>query len=170
MLSLDRSVSPWALGAALSVGLGLAAGVACEASEPECGPAEGVVDRVIDGDTIWLTTGEHIRYLLVDTPEVSPPAECFGPEAAEFNRDAVEGRTVQLRYDHECTDRYDRLLAYVEVDGRSINELLLSRGYACVLQIPPNGNDRVDEYRRLEQEAQAGLVGIWGACAEDPCD
>ncbi|MEM9457143.1 MAG: thermonuclease family protein [Myxococcota bacterium] len=159
----------WACVGVLGLALGLEAGLACEA-QPDCGPAEGVVDLVIDGDTIQLATGERVRYLLVDTPELSPSPECFGLEAADFNREAVEGRTVTLSYDSECTDRFDRLLAYVDVDGRSINELLLTRGFACVLQIPPNGDERVDEYRRLEQQAQDGRVGIWGACAEDPCD
>ena len=149
---------------------GMGAGMACETDGSVCGPTEAVVARVIDGDTVELESGERVRYLLVDTPEVTEPAECFGPEATEYNRSLVEGETVSLSYDVECTDRYDRLLAYVERQGRSINELLLSRGYACVLHIAPNGNDRADEYRRLEETAQVGQVGMWGACAEDPCD
>jgi micrococcal nuclease len=154
----------------LALALGTAAGSACEPDQPDCGPTEGVVERVVDGDTIELTTGERVRYLLVDTPEVSEPVGCFGPEASEYNRSLVEGKTVQLSYDEECTDRYDRLLAYVEVDGRSVNELLLTRGYACVLHIPPNGADRVEEYRRLEEQAQVGQVGLWASCTESPCD
>jgi micrococcal nuclease len=161
-----------ALGLALAFGLplGAAAGLACEPEHSDCGPAEGVVERVIDGDTIVLATGERVRYLLVDTPEIHEPIGCFGLEAAEYNRTLVEGKTVQLSYDEECTDRYDRLLAYVELDGRSVNELLLTRGFACVLHILPNGRDRVDEYRRLEEQAQVGQVGLWGMCTESPCD
>lgn len=162
------------LGVGLALGLlvGTASGLACDPDLPDCGPAEGVVEHVIDGDTIALESGERIRYLLVDTPEVTEPVECFGPEATEFNRSIVEGQTVQLSYDQECTDRYDRLLAYVELDGRSVNELLLERGYACVLHIAPNGAGRIDDYRRLEERAQVGQVGLWGACtgAEAPCD
>ncbi|MCA9706615.1 MAG: thermonuclease family protein [Myxococcales bacterium] len=154
----------------VGLGVGLGTGVGCEPAELDCGPTEAVVERVIDGDTVQLATGERVRYLLIDTPEVSEPVECYGPEATDFNRTMVEGQTVQLTYDEECTDRYGRLLAYVEVDGRSVNELLLSRGFACVLHIPPNGADRVDEYRRLEEKAQVGQVGLWGACPEDACD
>jgi micrococcal nuclease len=159
------------LGLGLGLVIGAAVGLACDPEDhPACGPTQGVVERAIDGDTIVLTTGEHIRYLLVDTPEVSEPVGCFGPEASAFNRSLVEGKTVQLSYDQECTDRYDRLLAYVELEGRSVNELLLTRGFACVLQIRPNGEDRVDDYRRLEEQAQVGQVGLWGACTEAPCD
>ncbi len=161
------------LGLALGLGLplGAAMGLACDPDAlPDCGPTEGVVERVLDGDTIVLSTGEHVRYLLVDTPEVHEPVGCFGAEASDFNRSLVEGKTVQLTYDVECTDRYDRLLAYVELDGRSVNELLLTRGFACVLQISPNGNGHVEEYRRLEEEAQVGQVGLWASCTESPCD
>jgi micrococcal nuclease len=162
--------SPLGLGLGLGLVLGAALGLACEPDPSACGPAEGIVARVIDGDTVELATGERVRYLLVDTPEVTGTPECFGPEASDFNRTLVEGKTVYLTYDVECTDRYERLLAYVEVDGRSVNELLLSRGYACVLHIPPNGASHVDAYRNLEERAQVGQVGLWGGCAEAPCD
>ncbi len=151
--------------------LGTATGLACETGDPsDCGPSEGVVERVIDGDTVVLASGERIRYLLVDTPETSGTVGCYGPEASAFNKSLVEGATVQLTYDDECTDRYDRLLAYVELEGRSVNELLLTRGFACVLHIPPNGAERVAHYRQLEEQAQVGQVGLWAACTESPCD
>lgn len=155
------------LGLGLSAGLGL--GLAC-GDGYECGPTEAVVVRVIDGDTVELDTGDRVRYLLVDTPEVSGMTECFGPEAEEFNRSIVEGQKVTLDYDTECTDAYDRLLAYVTLpSGRVVNEVLLERGYACVLHIPPNGSDYVDEYLRLEAEARDGQVGLWGQCVEATC-
>ncbi|HET6582656.1 MAG TPA: thermonuclease family protein [Nannocystaceae bacterium] len=136
-----------------------------------CGPREAVVAEVIDGDTIELDSGERVRYLLVDTPEsTNGKNDCYGHEASDFNRDLVLGRTIALEYDEVCTDAYDRLLAYVELDGRDINALLVERGYACVLQIPPNGADRVDEFESLELAAQTGLVGMWGACEEITCD
>lgn len=154
---------------ALGVVAGLGLGLACETG-PECGPGEARVARVVDGDTIELDSGERVRYLLVDTPEVSSPADCFGPEATEFNRSAVAGQTVELSYDAECTDDFGRLLAYVRLpNGRVINEVLLERGFACVLHIPPNGADRVDDYRALERRARDGSVGMWGVCAEVPC-
>ncbi|MCA9651654.1 MAG: thermonuclease family protein [Myxococcales bacterium] len=153
------------VGLAMGLGLGLACG-----DGYECGPSDAVVERVIDGDTVLLDTGDRVRYLLVDTPEVTGDPECFGPEASDFNRSIVEGQKVHLSYDTECTDAYDRLLAYVTLpNGRVINELLLERGFACVLHIPPNGDDRADEYERIEEEAQAGLVGMWGQCVEASC-
>jgi micrococcal nuclease len=142
----------------------------CGAAD-RCGPTEAVVAEVIDGDTVELDSGERVRYLLVDTPETTfGKNDCFGAEASEFNRDLVLGKTITLEYDEVCEDDYDRLLAYIELDGRAINELMVERGYACVLHIPPNGESRIDEFRALELAARMGMVGMWGACEEIACD
>lgn len=139
--------------------------------DPACGPGSGVVTRVIDGDTVELESGETIRYLMVDTPESTGGAtDCFGANAAQLNSDLVLGESVRLAYDVECEDRFGRLLAYVSVGDVEVNSLLVERGYACVLHIPPNGEDRVAEFEALEAAARAAGVGMWGVCAEITCD
>jgi micrococcal nuclease len=112
-----------------------------------------------------------VRYLLVDTPEITGgKMDCYGTEARDFNRTLVEGQTIGLRYDEECTDRYDRLLAYIDIGDREVNEVLVERGLACVLHIAPNGDDRVDEFEVLQARAEARGVGMWGACETVACD
>lgn len=138
-------------------------------SSTDCGPTTAVVSRVIDGDTIELESGERVRYLMIDTPEDTSEIECYGPEATAQNRDLVEGQEVELSYDAECTDRFDRLLAYVRVSDREVNSILVERGYACVLYIPPNGTERKDEFDELELRARSGDFGLWGACETIPC-
>jgi len=152
----------------------LAAGLAGAAAlggcgGPSCGPETAVVSRVIDGDTVELASGERVRYLMVDTPESTTTTECYGDIAAQFNRDLVEGKTVSLTYDQECTDRYGRLLAYVSVGGVEVNTLIVERGYGCVLYIPPNGTDRQLEFETLEAQARAAGRGLWSACSPIPC-
>lgn len=138
---------------------------ACGGGGSPCGPTEGKVDRVIDGDTIVLASGEKIRYLLVDAPETTNGHnDCYGSNAAQFNTDLVLGKAVQLSYDVECTDMYGRLLAYVSVDGQEVNSLMVQRGYACVLHIPPDGDDRADEFKMYQLEAKTANRGLWGAC------
>ena len=140
-----------------------------EALAQRCGPAVGVVERVIDGDTIVLESGEKVRYLLVDTPEItSGKHDCYGQEAADYNAEIVLGQEVELTYDVECSDAYGRLLAYVEAPDGEINTLLVSRGYACVLEIPPNGAERSAEFEAMEARAQDDRAGLWGSCAS-PC-
>ena len=135
---------------------------------PACGPGSGEVARVVDGDTIVLRSGETVRYLLVDTPEISEPAECYGFEARLANVSLVAGKAVQLRYDVQCEDRYGRLLAFVSVDGIEMNRLLVERGLACVLRIPPNGVQEAPLFEQQEAAARESRRGLWGACVRDP--
>ena len=67
-------------------------------------------------------------------------------------------------------DRFDRTLAYVSVSGQDVNALMIERGYACVLHISPNGDDRAAEFKALEATAKAESRGLWGACDPVPCD
>ena len=149
--------------------VGLLACVGTDGDPNECGPAKGTVARVIDGDTIDLESGERVRYLMIDTPESTTETECFGPEAKQLNEMLVDGQEVSLTYDAECMDDYGRLLAYVELSGQVINEVIVERGFACVLHIPPNGDDVVDEYEALETEARMLEKGLWAACDPTPC-
>jgi micrococcal nuclease len=144
------------------ISLGVIAGTGCGGSP--CGDTEAKVTRVIDGDTVELESGATIRYLLVDTPEISGGAECFGDAAKQFNSDLVLNKTVTLSYDEKCTDNFGRTLAYVTVDGQEVNTLLVQRGYACVLFIEPNGASRVDEFNALELDAKNARRGLWSMC------
>ena len=141
----------------------LVAGCATEPGE------DALVKRAIDGDTIELESGERVRYLMVDTPESTTELECYGTNAKTFNRDLVEGKRVRLRTDVEREDMFGRTLAYVTVDGEEVNTLIIERGFGCVLHIPPNGDDRADEFDALEAAARAGNKGLWAACTPPPC-
>jgi len=133
-------------------------------------PADtAIVDRVIDGDTIVTTTGEKIRYLLVDAPETTNGhTDCYGSSAAQLNSDLVLGKTITLTYDVTRTDAYGRTLAYVSVGDLDVNALLVERGAACVLFIPPDGAERRAAYEALEADAKLHRRGIWGSCAPLP--
>lgn len=144
--------------------------LACACGEAPCGPTSARVAHAADGDSIVLDDGTRVRYLMVDAPEVgdTSPA-CHALESLRFNRALVEGRTVTLRYDQQCTDRYGRLLAYVRIGDREVNRLLVERGQACALHVPPNGSERVAEFFALEAEARRLALGLWGRCARRPC-
>lgn len=154
----------------LGLSTGLLAG--CQLGDDNrCGPTTGVVARIVDGDTIELESGETIRYLMVDTPETFGGVECYGEEAKQFNTDIAMGKEVTLEYDTECTDRFDRTLAYVSVGDREVNSLLVERGFACVLYIPPNGSERKTEFENLEDLAKQRNLGLWNpdTCPSTPC-
>lgn len=135
------------------------------------GPASAYafVTRVVDGDTIEVRIGdrvEDVRYIGVDTPEtVKPdtPVQCFGPRASSFNHHLVERRRVRLDFGVERRDVYGRLLAYVHLGDRFVNAMLVRKGLARSLTIPPN--DRFAPLlRRLELGAARAGRGLWGAC------
>lgn len=134
-----------------------------------CGPARARVAYVYDGDTVILEGGEHIRFLLVNTPEVAnaytgAPADCYGDEALALTRALLLGQTIDLAYDVTCRDRYDRLLAWLSLDGLDVNAHLLEEGAARVMFVRPNGASRYEQYRALEASARARGVGQWSAC------
>ena len=141
------------------------------ASTPAAGApnlTEAVVQRVTDGDTIVLTTGQRVRYIGIDTPEmrrregdkwVKDP-ESFAEAATEVNRELTEGKTVRLEFDAQRLDRYGRLLAYVYVDGKMVNEALLERGMAQQMTVPPNVK-YADHFREVAREARLAERGLW---------
>lgn len=136
-------------------------------------PDVGVVEFVVDGDTIDILIGgrdERVRLIGIDTPETyveDGPPECFGPEAAAFTRDLLPpGTEVRLTRDVVGRDDYDRLLAYVyrRSDDLFVNEAIVAAGYARPLTIRPNDAHRPD-FVAAATAAEAASVGLWGACS-----
>ena len=131
--------------------------------------AEGTrVTGVSDGDTLSLAGVGKVRLIGVDTPEVYGRRECFGREASAFTRQVLRpGLRVNYRLGVEPRDRYGRALAYVWLaDGRLFNGLVVERGYARPLAVPPN----VALERRFAlaaRRARSARRGLWrtGSCA-----
>lgn len=136
------------------------------------------VAEVLDGDTIVLDdaeTGEHVRLLGVDAPEIAheedgSSAECWGDESAAYMADLVYGQEVTLKFDAECTDKYDRTLAYVylssDISGNDdllVNELTIREGNA---EFYEEFGDIIlhDVLTYAQSEAQAANLGLWAAC------
>lgn len=129
-----------------------------------------VVTRVVDGDTIELSTGEKVRYIGVNTPESVDPrrkVECFGKEASEWNRQLVLGNRVRLERDISERDKYGRLLRFVYLeDGSMVNALLVKEGYAYASPYPPDISKK-DMFRAAEVTAREQARGLW---SPDTCD
>ena len=118
------------------------------------------VARVIDGDTIVLDSGEHVRYIGVDTPEMRPRPEPFAKVAAAANARLVEGKTVRLAFDVDRRDRYDRLLAYVYVGRTFVNLELVEQGIARAKAYPPNTAHQRD-FEQAQARARTAERGMW---------
>lgn len=148
--------------------IGLVGLVSCgvDATAP-CGPARALVRRVIDGDTFLLEDGTRVRMILIDAPELD---SCFGAESADWLTAVIEGREVELRYDaRACEDDYERLLAFVSVEGVDLGRAMVERGLACSFFLPPVGEDLRDAYHAAEAEARLQGRGLFGACERRRC-
>ncbi len=130
-----------------------------------------VVIRVVDGDTLDIDVPdgleEHTRIRLwgVDTPETahsSTGAAYFGEEASAFATGLALGKqvTIYLEEDRRTRDKYDRLLAYVQLpDGKFLNEVLLEEGYAYADS--RFKHSFYNKYKQLESAARIGQKGLW---------
>jgi micrococcal nuclease len=130
------------------------------------------VVRVVDGDTldIDIPSGRHpstrLRLWGVDTPETAKPregkaSEPFADDAWAFTRMVCEGKQVTVRLEaHQLRDRYDRLLAYIELpDGSTLNEQLLLEGLARFESRFPHRH--LERYELLEKQAKFEKKGMW---------
>ncbi|WP_270179684.1 thermonuclease family protein [Alkalihalobacillus sp. CinArs1] len=125
------------------------------------------VTKVVDGDTIKVSLdgkAETVRLLLVDTPETkhpSKPVQPFGPEASSFAEETLEGEEIDLEIGISERDKYGRLLAYVWIDEKMFNEMLLEKGLARVAYIYQPNVKYLEDFQSLQRTAQKEGVGIW---------
>ena len=117
------------------------------------------VTRVIDGDTFETETGEKVRLIGINAPEIS---DLFGQEAKQYLSDLIENKTVVLQSDNisKDRDRYQRLLRYVILDGVDINKKMVSDGFAFAY-LKFNFKNSI-EYEQSQIEARETNKGIWG--------
>lgn len=126
------------------------------------------VVSVIDGDTIKIDfegKTQTVRYLLVDTPETNHPTigkQPLGAEATAENKRIIDSGEVSIEFDEGGRyDDYDRLLAYIYVDGESVQEQMLASGLARVAYIYPPNTRYVEEFKEVEEQAKDKEIGIW---------
>ena len=127
------------------------------------------VEYVYDGDTLLLTTGQRVRLIGVDTPETvkrDHPVEPFGPEATAFTRAFVAGGQVRLEFDRERFDRYGRMLAYVWVGPRMLNEELVRAGLARFEPQYHYSEAIKRRYSLAQEEAQRAKRGLWSGAGQ----
>ncbi|MCY8923045.1 thermonuclease family protein [Bacillus atrophaeus] len=126
------------------------------------------LDRAVDGDTIKIKYNgnvDTVRYLLVDTPESKKQDSCvqpYGEDASKRNKELVSDGKLQLEFDKgDRRDKYGRLLAYVYVDGKSVQETLLKEGLARVAYVYEPNTKYIDQFKKDEQEAKTERLSIW---------
>jgi len=97
---------------------------------------------VHDGDTVTLCSGERVRLLDIDAPELAGSPRCkdrrkrasawCDHRQAVASRDALAAflRTGPVRIERKATDKYGRTLARLTVNGRDAGAYLVAGGFA----------------------------------------
>jgi micrococcal nuclease len=95
----------------------------------------GTVTKVIDGDTLDVTTTEEeiitVRLALIDAPETD---ESGFDEAKNFMTEKCLDKSSEVDPDNNQGLTYGRTLAVVYCDGVNVNEAILDSGFADVYQ------------------------------------
>lgn len=116
------------------------------------------VTRVIDGDTIELSSGEKVRLICIDTPE---RGEDGYSEATDYLESLVLNEDVELVKDVSEKDRYGRLLRYIYLeDGTFVNEMIVYKGYGKAYLYNPD-TSKCPIIQKAEQHAKSNKLGIW---------
>ncbi|MEM5836524.1 MAG: thermonuclease family protein [Candidatus Aenigmatarchaeota archaeon] len=116
---------------------------------------EGVVSKVIDGDTFELKSGERVRLIGIDAPE---QGEFLYEEARDFLKEMVEGKRVKMERESQNKDKYGRFLRYVFVEGKLVNCELLKKGFAKSI-----AKTKYECFEQAEKEAREKKIGIWSS-------
>lgn len=93
----------------------------------------GTVSRVVDGDTVWVSTNARkkplkVRILGMDAPEI---CQAGGPASQKALEGRLLGQTVTLAVPRSRSrDDYGRVLAKIELRGEDVGGWMVSRGQA----------------------------------------
>lgn len=121
------------------------------------------VIRVVDGDTYQMLKGKRIftvRLLNVDAPETK---QGFGEAAKDSVSKLILGKTVVV--DSLKLDRYNRVLASVTINGKALDSILVSNGWAWHYVEYSNK----PELGTMQETAIDKHLGLWKCGANKVC-
>lgn len=148
-----------------------------------CSSQSYMVSEVIDGDTFVISTGEKVRLVQIDSPELSS-GECYAEESKKalayilkpYKGSSREERSdlktleknigVNLKQDSslDSIDRYGRQLSYAHVGDKNVNLELVKIGAAAPYFYQGARGDYADELENAADFARDNQLGIWKNC------
>lgn len=124
-------------------------GPACMAYE------NSFVTKVIDGDTVVVEGGYHVRLLGMDADEKGYP--CYD-QAKNRIEELILGKMVRLEKDKTDVDQYGRCLRYIFLGDTNIDVQLVKEGLAVARFYEPDVKYKA-EIAAAEKQAQTGGIG-----------
>jgi micrococcal nuclease len=124
-----------------------------------CFGEETKVIRIIDGDTFETVSGEKVRMIGINAPEIS---DIFGLYAKEHLKSLIENEYITLIGDQLSNDKdmYQRLLRYVYLNEVDINKKMIDDGFAFAYL--KYKFSKSEEYERAQLQSKENSLGIWG--------
>ena len=142
----------------------------------DCQPSSDIqkaeVAAVIDGDTLRLKDGRHVRLIGLDTPELGHQgsADMAGARGAREGLRQLIKQTkgvIFLQTGNQPKDRYGRLLAHVySAEQKNLNRRLLEMGLSYQIAVPPNLR-HLACYLDAEALARRAGMGLWQGSPRD---
>lgn len=133
------------------------------------------ISRIVDGDTVEISSGEKIRLIGVDTPEKFGEVNTeefesvenktclkeYAYKATKFMEENLEDKKVNMSTDYLVGDKgsYGRKLRYIEHNGTDYNKRLVEQGLARVYT--EKSSIRMDSYLEEEKQARKNKKGLW---------
>jgi len=115
----------------------------------------GRVVGVSDGDTITVLRNSRPVKIRLDGIDCPESAQDFGQRARQFTSGLVFAKAVTV--DVRNVDRYGRLVARVQVDGRDMSLALVNAGFAWHYR----QYSKDPGLARAELEARSKHMGLW---------
>ena len=125
----------------------------------------------VDGDTAKFILNDEIitvRFLGIDTPETvhtQKEEQPYGKEASNYTKEKLENATkIEIEYDAKAQekDKYDRILAWVWIDDKLLQEELVANGLARTYMLQ-NNYRYASTLQLAESEAKNQKIGIWNS-------
>jgi micrococcal nuclease len=129
------------------------------------------VRSVIDGDTVVLENGLHLRYNGMNAPETGRWVTDYSPiskEATTRNIELVEGKRIRLKLAGDPIDMHGRIVAnlFVVPDDPAkpeieVRERMIKEGFAKAMGLGVT-NEEYKTLKSWQDEAKASHAGMWG--------
>ena len=129
--------------------------------------AELSIVKIYDGDTITLSTGEKVRLLQIDTPELAQ-GECYAAQArtALVNLLNSKGRLVFRRDSRlEDVDQYGRLLRYIFKGKINVSLKMVQTGAAAPYFYRGERGAFSQSILTAAIQAKENKIGLWKTCS-----
>lgn len=111
-----------------------------------------IAERIIDGDTFVLGSGQRVRLLGITAPELD---FCGGQEAANLLEEIVLGRPIRL--EDQFFDKYGRAVALAYANNILVNEVILKEGWARYDGAKSSQSETLRSAYQLAREEKKGI-------------